>query len=101
MLLVLSPQALLPSHTGTLAECVSQLLVQLVLACHMMSHSAATFFVLPLQALLPSHTGTLAECVSQLLVQLVLACHMMSHLCRDICRAALAGTAAKPHWHTS
>jgi hypothetical protein len=28
-------QALLPSHSGTLAECVSQLLVQLVLACHM------------------------------------------------------------------
>jgi hypothetical protein len=32
---VLPLQALLPSHTGTLAECVSQLLVQLVLACHM------------------------------------------------------------------
>jgi hypothetical protein len=32
---VLSLQALLPSHSGTLAECVSQLLVQLVLACHM------------------------------------------------------------------
>ncbi|WIA19886.1 hypothetical protein OEZ85_005786 [Tetradesmus obliquus] len=28
-------QALLPGHSGTLAECVSQLLVQLVLACHM------------------------------------------------------------------
>jgi hypothetical protein len=32
-------QALLPSHTGALAECVSQLLVQLVLACHMLPHS--------------------------------------------------------------
>jgi hypothetical protein len=33
--LYVSAQVLLPGHSGTLAECVSQLLVQLVLACHM------------------------------------------------------------------